>query len=352
MPSQILHVLFGEDVIGRLYDVSEMENCGRFSLRFGGVRDKIFREYRGAFTLGCQGPDIFYHSQRHKPAAVQYGSLLHRRGFGVFAASLLKMALSSGEIDSLGSYALGFMTHAALDRFCHPYIIYFCGEGYHSFFERIIDVLMLKELRRQNPVSLGLEEILAGVCEHPPPGLKEFLERSLAAAFPERANKDRSLARRIDNAFIDCARFYRVTSPVKIKSAFSASGGGQRTFTRRALSYVYPENLPAEIDFLNLNHNPWRYPYIPVNEKMPLEDNRSFLEIYSDAVNAAVDNIAPCVIRYMESGEFSIAEAAEKIGNNGLSIQNEEEKPCAPNLTDPLPLADVMNEQAKYRGVE
>jgi len=96
-----------------------------------------------------------------RPLALAYGSLLHRRGFGDFCAWLLKAALppqpSSQDMNACGAYALGFLFHAALDRACHPYIIYKsasvrAGRGenglYHPFFERILVTLMLKRLRK------------------------------------------------------------------------------------------------------------------------------------------------------------------------------------------------------------
>jgi hypothetical protein len=336
MPSVILHTIFGEDVISAIYNVPANGN-------FWGA-------FRGAFVLGCQGPDIFYHSQRHKPVALEYGSLLHRRGFGIYAANLLKKGLSSAEINAHSAYSLGCMTHAVLDRACHPYIVYLSGVNYHSFFERIIDTLMLRELRGLDPASWDQERLLAEACENPPPGLKESIAASLAAAFPEKAEKDSKLARRIDNAFIDCARFYGMSSPLKIKESFSGGFGEKPTLTRRALNYMYPENLPSEIDFLNLKHKPWRYPHIPQSGDMPKDDVRSFPEIYSDAVKSAVSSFAPVIL--YSGGAFPFDEASEKIGNGGLSIQNENGKPCAPNLTAPLPFEQVMEQQRKLRGVE
>jgi hypothetical protein len=335
--------MFGEDVITGLYNYLVRETGDRFILMLDKIREQIFSDCYSSFLLGCQGPDIFYHSQSRRPVAIEYGSLLHRRSCGFFSVGLLKKGQSSPEH---ASYALGFMTHAILDRICHPYIIYHCGGDYHSFFERIIDVLMLKELRGLDPASWDREKKLANICESPPQGLKELIADSLAEAFPERVNKDKHLPHRIDNALADCSNFYSMTSPSKI-SAVPRDG----TITRRSLNYVYPENLPGDIDFLNLNHKPWRYPYVHAGDQTH-DDTRSFLDVYHDAVKTAVDALAPCIILYLECGIFPVTAAAGKIGNDSLSIQDEEGRPCAPNLTNPLPLVDVLNQQAKLRGVQ
>ena len=59
MPSQILHILFGEDVITAMYQAL----VPRFGLTADKALEKICGSCRSAFALGCQGPDIFYHSQ-------------------------------------------------------------------------------------------------------------------------------------------------------------------------------------------------------------------------------------------------------------------------------------------------
>ncbi|MDR0624082.1 MAG: zinc dependent phospholipase C family protein [Treponema sp.] len=359
----------------------------RFGIVADKAREKISREYRAVFYLGCQGPDIFYHNQRTRPVALEYGGLLHRRGYGLFSAILLKMGLPDPPpdaedirlgrrekgINALGVYSLGFMTHAVLDRFCHPYIVYKsqyldpengsaarkedrtgrfqtgpkrANWRSHPFFERILDVLMLKALREQEPADWD-QGILAGVLEHPPLGLKELLCRALIAGFPERAGKDRNLIQRIDNAFVDAARFYRLTAPQKTSLRSSTVPGPETD--PGILAYLYPEQLSSDIDFLNLNNRPWFDPgKIPAPED-ETPDTRSFPEIYAEAVKAAADSLAPCITEYLDSGVFPIRKAALCIGNGGLSIQDAEGKPCAPRRASALPLERVLAEQAELR---
>ncbi|MDR2135890.1 MAG: hypothetical protein LBO76_04670 [Treponema sp.] len=364
MPSQILHVLFGEDV---------MAGIGRsVAARFGPAAEKALAgvpgDHRGAFALGCQGPDIFYHSQGRRPVGLEYGTLLHRRGIGLFTAGLLGMALpgppetgiggaaleagpGAALGGSLGAYALGFMTHAALDREAHPYIIYKSepaasgpgggparnGSRYHAFFERIIDLLMLRELRGEE--FWDQEAVLARICGEPPPGLKGLIARALVLAFPERAGKDGKLGQRIDNTFADCARFYRLTSP---RSGFPAGEPDPRL-----LAYVYPERLPAGLDFLNMEKAPWYYPAGAGGE-----DRRSFPEIYAGAVSRAVSSFAPLIAACLETGIFPVREAELAIGNGGLSIHDGEGRPCAATRSAPLPLDRVLRQQAELRGLK
>ena len=335
MPSQLLHILFGEKVF-----------------------PDIPAEHGKAFALGCQGPDIFYHSQGRRPVGLEYGTLLHRRGVGSFTAELLGMAFHTwsdekSEISALGAYALGFMTHPILDRFTHPYIVYKSEiprlEGSHAFFERIIDVLMLKLLRGMEITSWDQEGILADTCENPPLGLRELLAEALIAAFPERAGKDEKLRLRIENTFLDCAGFYRSTAPMKKIPAHprEESSDGMFPISKRRLVCLYPVELPLNMDFLNLGKQPW---YSPTDGKK--EDRRSFPEIYNEALAAAADSLTRKIDRLLDEGVFPSDEAiSEAIGNGGLNIVDESGKPCAPCRTDPLPLEEVLERQAKLRHI-
>lgn len=374
MPSQILHTLFGEDVIGVMYPA--------IYSRVGVVAEKALKkiqiDYQTPFILGCQGPDIFYHSQMTRPVALEYGTLLHRRGYGIFTATLLKMALPDPPpnkedirmlrrekgINALGAYALGFMTHAFLDRLAHPYIVYKSGAAFpahpealyhnqvpslgkaaHAFFERILDVLMLSYLRKRPVSSWDQEALLVSVCEAPPWGLKELLARALIAAFPERAGGDTKLGERMENTFLDCTTFYRYTDPRKTSVYQRDRRKETPDWIREIpLPYLYPENLPGHIDYLNLEHRTWFYPGAGGRP-----DSRSFPDIYADAVQTAADSLSVFIAHYLETGTFPIKEAAQTIGNGGLSIQDETGKPCAPVRTDPLPLDEVLVHQEKLR---
>ncbi|MCL2093464.1 MAG: zinc dependent phospholipase C family protein [Treponema sp.] len=363
MPSQLLHVLYGEDVITGIH----RQLAGSYGIVADKALERVMDQHRQVFALGCQGPDIFYHSRGRRPVALEYGTLLHRRGAGTFTAGLLKLGLPDPPpdeedirlgrrekgINALGVYALGFMTHAILDRMTHPYIVYKCDRPpseppllklSHAFFERILDVLMFKRLRGREIEEWDQIGVLAQTCEEPPLGLKELLSRALVMAFPHRAGRDEKLSARIENTFFDSGGFYRHTDP-----GFTAPGGGGRAGTgikRHHLTYIYPLQLPPDLDFLNLNKLPWYYPA----GDSPAE-YRSFPELYDHAVDRAVSTLGDIIERYLHEGYFPIVEAAQAIGNGGLSICGDDGKPCAVTRTDPLPLDEVISRQADLRGI-
>jgi hypothetical protein len=267
----------------------------------------------------------------------------------------------------LSVYALGFMTHAFLDRLAHPYIVYkstvifpvtdktigftqtFPKGTAHAFFERIIDVLMLNILRGR-PVASWDQAALAAVCAEPPQGLKELLLQTLELVFPERAGKDGRLFRRIDNTLLDCAAFYRLTDPGQT-SLHSRTwlGENQTSIQQIPLAYLYPEQLPLSIDYLNLGRQTWYYPTATGQE-----DRRSFPEIYRETVKTAAAALSAIISPYLETGVFPIQEIARILGNDGLSITDETGKPCIPTRARFLPLDEVLVQQRvlRTRGAE
>jgi hypothetical protein len=313
------------------------------------------------FALGCQGPDIFYHSQMTRPVGLEYGTLLHRRGYGTFTAALFDLALGEGAPQAdLAAYAWGFATHAVLDRVCHPYIVYRTarlnregrgGEGNtHAFFERILDALMLEELRGR-PVDSWDQDGLARICGDPPRGLKELLAKALCRAFPERAGGDAQLLRRMDSAFRDCAFFYRHTCPAKTSFLRPRlAPAEQAAFQRRVveelpLACLYPEALPPDLDYLNLERRTWQY---PLEGGGP--DSRSFPEIYARALETGLETLGPLAAALRETGSLPGSEAiARRIGDNGLSIQDRNGKPVPASRSEPLPLEQVLEQQRQAR---
>jgi len=355
MPSQLLHTLFGEDVSAETYKLLKTRmGEERFDTAAKKVLEDIQNTHKKMFALGCQGPDIFYHSQVRRPVGLEYGTLLHRRGVGTLTALLLKTCIPDKKKsdDALRVYIMGFMTHAILDREAHPYIVYKSDrpppetklERSHAFFERIIDVLMLKHLRGAEIISWDQDGMLSESCKKAPAALKELLHSTLVQAYPERAGKDDKLKDRIENTFLDCAEFYHLTAPANtmvkkpVKRTFAIKKGH--------VAYLYPEELPTHIDFLNMKKRPW---YYPAGESK--EDTRSFPEIYCDAVNLASDSLLNIIVRSLEHGNLPIEEAAAFIGNGGLSIVDENGKPCALTRTEPLPLGEVLDEQAAMRKI-
>lgn len=362
MPSQILHVLFGEDVLRAAVAVAAADGgAGPAAADLGAFVERTLGEQGGFFRLGCQGPDLFYHNQRTRPVSLEYGTLLHRRGYGAFTADLLRRTMGdtprSAGPGPRTAYALGFATHALLDRAAHPYIVYKAGwvspakpetaryARCHAFFERILDVLMLERLRGTGAAAWDQEALLSRWADPPPETLIDAIADSLRAVFPERAGIDDKLRRRIVNAFRDAAAFYRITNPARTSLNMRLPDGYEYLASdkgRASVALVYPERFSLGLDYLNLSRSPWKHPCRDDS------DSRSFPEIYADAVARAAAVAAPALGTYWTSG--SLDEAVERaVGDAGLSPVTPGGLPCPPIHADPFPLDQVLDQQYLLR---
>lgn len=333
MPSQILHVLHGRAVLARIPSGNAL------------LGD---RALEGFFCLGCQGPDIFYHNQRTRPLALEYGSLLHRRGYGSFTAAIAAGLESAGAGGR--AWLAGFLCHAFLDRVLHPYIISRSGPGpgagveadgnsrarLHIFFERLLDVAMAEYMEEDRHVWDQ-----ASLLSAPARAALGWLPRPLAAAlrstFPARAGNDEKLELRMENALSDSAGFFEATDPERLDRSpltrhLSSPEASLHDLDRQLslAALIHPRSAAVReqmnaLDLLNLDHDEWLHPCegcAPASSSVP--------ELFEDAVAAAAEAL----------DAFSRNE--HTVGDAGLSVNSAEAKRCTPTRFSPLPVAMLL----------
>jgi hypothetical protein len=145
MPGFTTHYLFGVDAFSQLSSYP--------------LREKI-RINHSAFSLGLQGPDLFFY---YLPSYLMHreniGALAHRKDTRAFFSNLLdSRKLFTGDARSLAvadAYVAGFLGHYSLDCAVHPYVYAFTGYtpenppgnveyfGQHAYFETEIDTELL-----------------------------------------------------------------------------------------------------------------------------------------------------------------------------------------------------------------
>jgi hypothetical protein len=359
MPAQISHVLAGEAALrlaaperARLLDEPEMSCAAAW------------------FRLGCQGPDIFYHNQRTKPSGIHYGSLVHRRNYGLLMEGALARYLEARpyyedrqELSTVLPYLLGFATHAALDRALHPYVVYFASwerpeeaesdryRGCHPFLERLLDMEFLAELKGLAPAAYDFEALFplesrsggSGAAKRNEEDIRDLLASGLEAGYPRAAASDFLLARRIENAFADTRYFLRATNPAKTKGAMADSFAYlDDRVGPKSVAIVYPDEFPENLDVMNHEHRTWFH---------PSGDGRSSTEgamdLFSKGVSDATASIK-AVLASLEAGRV-LPTLASTIGNGSLSIAGLDGIAVAPKISDPLPLHEVLVSEFKHR---
>jgi hypothetical protein len=331
MPSHVTHLLFAEEAL-------------RAAL--GDRAAGLLESHGNLFRFGAQGPDFFYHNQRSMPTGLRYGVALHRHGYGLFMAELVREArrLSAGPGSELAAFILGFATHAPLDRRAHPYIGYFSGGGdpqteperriYHAhpFLERILDVLVLRERTGASMDQLDfLSQVRCGKTL-PYPVVKAMV-KGLNAVYPSYSYKSRDRIR-VENAYHDSIFFYKLTNhlnPDLCRLAYKKDR--KEGFKQRRLGLIHPRALPADIDFLNLAHAPWCHPCDDQDRR-----SDSFMDLYQAALEECVGMLG--AVNDAISGHGELEEVARRVGNESLDTGREN---CAPRFSRPLPLRSILD---------
>jgi hypothetical protein len=338
MPAQISHLVFGEEAL-------------RAAL--GADAEAILDRFGNVFRFGTQGPDFFYHNQRTRPSGLKYGVALHREGYGRLIACLVRehLRLRSPAVSTLGAYILGFATHAILDRKTHPYINYFSGwvergdpasQRYyrcHVYLERVLDVLVLRERRRQDLRELRiLEQLYCG--ETLPYLIVKALLKALHTSYPRMRYKSQD-RRRIDNAYLDTLFFYVVTDPLSPHFRRLAYLRDQEAGkNRKRLALFHPLQIDEEIDFLNRQHAEWSHPC-----DRSLRSRDDFFTLYQEALEQAADLLS--LLRDALCARKTPDDVEAALGNESLETGFSAGTSAAQRFCSPLPLSPLID--ALYR---
>ncbi len=332
MPSQITHVLAGRAAL-------------RESGPLFGLPGKA--PVLQAFNLGCQGPDIFSHNRRTKPLGLMYSRLLHRQDFGRFCATAAGIFIEDPE-PHLFSWLYGFITHQAVDRIFHPYIVNrsYVSQStgipgvspalFHAFLERIIDVTLLSILEGI-PVSCFNTGTLFLLDDEEIRTLSDGIAVSLAHTYPENEDTDDMRVLRVQNAFTDSMYFYELTNPVM--TAYSSSVarsmiGSYEDLGAGGVALMYPEKPDPEVDWLNLAHESWEHPITGKRTTLSVPD------MFSQAVEIAARTVE-CASRVL-SGDISPSELERLIGNGCLSVSGDDGKIAQVRFAKPFDLSRAL----------
>ncbi len=343
MPSQISHILHGLACLKVLPE----------------AKQNLIS--RGAFFLGCQGPDIFYHNQRTRPSGLVYGTRLHRSGWGKFCAELARQGLRLGWTTTHPAYSFlaGWSVHAFLDRELHPFVVWHAGwrepadpstrilARSHAFFERILDVLLYESQMHENLFHCSWMSELAS----PESFSQDFwaaMSQSLWRTYPGPYGLE-DIPPRVRNALADTVGFLQHTDPRDEQAAREAAlsdraAEAQNSATPPRIAFFHPVILPPA-DYLNRQHRIWRH---PVTGKERTESVEELWQKATEQGQEALKALDELWEAPSEEQEKLLGAWESLLGNGSLNLPGEDGAPNGPQFCQPLDFAHLMELQRRY----
>jgi hypothetical protein len=167
MPGFTTHYLFGLEAYRR---------CTSQNVR------RLLRSNHSAFSLGLQGPDVFfYYLPSYLLHTTNLGALAHDQDTGTFFANLLEsrsfFEKDKRKLAIADAYLVGFMGHYTLDCTVHPYVYAFTSYdpenppkhteyfGQHAYLETELDNRMLWKIKNMRPTKFHQDSTIHLNCK-------------------------------------------------------------------------------------------------------------------------------------------------------------------------------------------
>lgn len=261
---------------------------------------------------GAQGPDplfvlgMFPLKLSAKPSPL--GNLLHSYRTGAFLRALCRRAKDGSDLDR--AYALGFLTHYALDSTVHPYVYAHSNKpdgsyssSLHMRLEKHWDALYY-----QRDGHAGTPVIMPGVPDVKAdwPEIARLWQGAIDEVFPEQGVS----VEMIEKALHDAAYADRLTHSPR-GGKYALVWALERVIGKPGLgtSQMAPR-FPSRKDITNAAHAPWRSPFEPEWER-----TEGLEELFEAGVRRAGELVGAAG-RFF-SGEIDETALAEIIGNVG-----------------------------------
>lgn len=352
MASQIIHAL---------------EGWQAFSEAVPFVAAQLDTSQKTWFYLGCQGPDIFYHSQRTAPYGIYFGSLLHRSKFNEFIVELITAASEAGfalETPEM-LFILGFASHGWIDSLTHPYIIYHAGwydpahpetkqyQYAHTFLERILDSLYWMEhiqvpvtcFRQADLLIPGYSEKLISEYDklistnkNHYNAIIELLIHAFSKTYHHRFLKFSDTARRIENAFIDSFHVFIKTDPSRIASLEVSQK--QKELHEAGKAMLFPVQPAIDIDWQNTMQKTWYNPCEPLRE---FTASWQMLLLQVKHYNTIMfSEIERWCMQHMNDAQHEQKLLQSLFPSGTLNVGDEHGKQKSPHICNPLPVFEAL----------
>ncbi len=289
------------------------------------------------------------------------GSLIHRRSLGSLCANMLGDCWSKGYSTEhpLVIYSFGFITHGILDRHFHPFINYFSGwydhskphtkafRYNHSFYERILDVLLYKEFLNQKwmtdlvltPPGSRAQNFAEyfTIAPHDRDVLVPFLTQSIFKTY-EKTQTDTKMSQRITHALADSSGFYQYCDKAVSKRVDQIIENTPAPIQNlKWTGLLHPTFLPSDMDFLNTSHQTWQDP-CGFGEWI----QSSVLDLWNQALRESCSIIAWITTQWNTKNTDWLGGVSQIIGNSDLRNTRPSDKLCTLEYCEPKDLFQVL----------
>lgn len=276
MPGFVTHYLFGVDAFKRIDEKYIRKNI---------------KNNHNAFSLGLQGPDVFfYYLPSYFLHGQNIGDLAHRKDTGAFFSYLLESrSLFAGNSTKLliaDSYIAGFIGHYTLDCATHPYVYGFTGYdpvkapknseyfGQHAYFETEIDNELLFMKKGLSPSEFRQDGtiMLSPLERHV---ISKMVTYAYSNTYPAVSVRARHVGQATKWMKLGTKLVHDPSGQKKVLARFVE----KIIFDRPFISPMVPSDKYQFVeDCLNDNHRTWIDPWTSE------ESTASFMELYNDAL--------------------------------------------------------------------
>lgn len=289
MPGISTHYIFG---------LNSYKKINNMKIKF------IIARHKEVFSLGLQGPDIFFdYLPLYIKSRKNIARLLHTKNTGNFLMNMIHLikTLEAQEEFSISlSYLYGFLGHYILDSETHPMIYYRTQyldnpKDYisrHIQLENDINTILLKQYLNLDPFQINFKYLFH---------LTKYEERVITKLLSDTINKTYPELK-LDNPVVNHTLKFSKYSPQFFidKNGYKeriASELENIIFKYRILSTKFVTNTKiTTMDPLNLNndcwHNPWKY---------KIHSNQSFMDLFQQSITSYKELLAD-IWQYLEHG--------------------------------------------------
>lgn len=261
MPDFWTHLIAGEKIAAGIKDQQ--------------VQDLLENNYQ-LFNYGCQGADFFFYNNFWPWKKSKKGPKKGERIHSLSGEKLFNEILRSYKRENIYSkaqqsgaqfcqhnlvYLLGFISHYALDRECHPFIIENGGEAEkHKLIEASLDVYIMQQNWNQSPKSINPLPYYQLQNQHLET-LAYFYQLIFQNIFKEKLE-----TQLIWDSYLDLRKYHKFFLTKDLK----------KYYLFKLLNIVLPQNLSHHCYALNEKQDIW-----------PLENYQQFENYFNKGIKSA-----------------------------------------------------------------